>query len=79
MKIYVHERLTARGKEQQEKQTNKWRKNIIGLKQLKIKIIFKKERKMEEERKKGKKRKNSTGLQKPNVEAEVCNNNRKCD
>ena len=33
---------------------------------------------MEEERKK-KKKENSTELQKPNVEAEVYNNNRKCD
>ena len=33
---------------------------------------------MEEERKK-EKEKNSTELQKPNVEAEVYNNNRKCD
>ena len=35
---------------------------------------------MEEEIKKGKKKKeNSTELQKPNVEAEVYNNNKKCD
>ena len=34
---------------------------------------------MEEERKKGEKKENSTELQKPNVEAEVYNNNRKCD
>ena len=34
---------------------------------------------MEEERKKGKKKENSTELQKPNVEAEVYNNNKKCD
>ena len=27
----------------------------------------------------GEKKENSTELQKPNVEAEVCNNNRKCD
>ena len=32
-----------------------------------------------EERKKGKKEENSTELQKPNVEAEVYNNNKKCD
>ena len=38
-----------------------------------------KEKKMEEERKKGKKKENSTELQKPNVEAEVYNNNEKCD
>jgi len=35
---------------------------------------------MEEERKKvGRGKENSTELQKPNVEAEVYNNNRKCD
>ena len=35
---------------------------------------------MEEERKKEKKKKeNSTELQKPSVQAEVYNNNRKCD
>ena len=33
---------------------------------------------MEEERKKKKKKENSTELQKPNVEAEVYNNNKKC-
>ena len=33
---------------------------------------------MEEERKKGKKE-NCTELEKPNVEAQVYNNNRKCD
>ena len=51
------------GKEQQEKQTNKCRKIIIG---LKIK-------------KKKKKKENSTELQTPNVEAEVYDNNKKCD
>ena len=44
---------------------------------LKIKIIKKRKEKMEEERKK--KKENSTELQKPNVEAEVCNNSKKCD
>ena len=34
---------------------------------------------MEEEKKKGKKKENSTELQKPNVEAEVYNNNKNCD
>ena len=34
---------------------------------------------MEGERKKGEKKENATELQKPNVEAEVYNNNRKCD
>ena len=33
---------------------------------------------MEEERKKKKKKENSTELQKPNVDAEVYNNNKKC-
>ena len=34
---------------------------------------------MEEERIKGKKEENSTELKKPNIEAEVYNNNKKCD
>ena len=34
---------------------------------------------MEEERKKGKKKENATELQKPNIEAEVYNNNTKFD
>ena len=34
---------------------------------------------MEEERKKKKKKENSTELQKPNEDVEVCNNNKKCD
>ena len=43
---------------------------------LKIKITKKRrEKKKEDERKK----ENSTELQKPNVEAEVYNNNKKCD
>ena len=43
---------------------------------LKIKITRKRrEKKKEDERKK----ENSTELQKPNVEAEVYNNNKKCD
>ena len=33
---------------------------------------------MKEERKRGRKKENSTELQKPNVEAKVYNNNRKC-
>ena len=50
-------------------------------KNQKLKIFKKREKrkKMEEERKKGEKKENSTELQKPNVEAEVYNNNRKCD
>ena len=34
---------------------------------------------MEEERKKGEKKENATELQKPNIEAEVYNNNTKFD
>ena len=34
---------------------------------------------MEVERKNGGKKENSTELQKPNIEAEVYNNDRKCD
>ena len=34
---------------------------------------------MEVERKNGGKKENSTELQKPNVEAEVCSNIKKCD
>ena len=34
---------------------------------------------MEEEKQKGKTKENSTELQKPNAEAEVYNNNKKCD
>ena len=47
-----------------------------GFKKLKLKIIKEKKRK-----KKGKRiiKENSTELQKPNVQAEVYNNNRKCD
>ena len=65
-KIYICLRLTARGKEQQEKRTNKCRQNNNRFKKLK------------EEGKK-KKKENSTELQKPNAEAEVYNNNKKCD
>ena len=34
---------------------------------------------MAEEKQKGKTKENSTELQRPNVEAEVYNNNKKCD
>ena len=43
------------------------------------KLNYKKEKKMEEERKKKKKKENSTEFQKPKVEAEVYNNNKKCN
>ena len=52
---------------------NKCRKNNNRFKKLK----FKKERR--EREKKKKKEENSTELQKPNVEAEVYNNNKRCD
>ena len=50
------------------KQRNKCRKNNNRFKKLKIKIKNRKETKQ-----------NSTELQKPNVEAEVYNNTKKCD
>ena len=53
------------------KQSNKYVKNIIGLKKLKVKIIKK--------RKKNKTQEKFTELQKLNIEAEVYNNNKKCD
>ena len=60
------------------KQRKKCRKNIIGLKKLKIKII--KERKTGgKEKEKREKKGNSSEVQKLNVEAGVYNNNRKCD
>ena len=57
-------------------------KNIIGLNKLKTKGIEKRKIrkiKIEEEKQKGKTKENSTELQKPNAEAEVYNNNKKCD
>ena len=50
MKIYIHCRLTARGKEQQEKQRNKCRKNNNRFKKLREK---KKKRKMPQNCKRG--------------------------
>ena len=50
-------------------------KKYNRFKKLKIKIIkMRKEKKMEE-----RKKENSTELQRPNAEAEVYNNNKKCD
>ena len=46
----------------------------MGLKKLKVKIIEKRKGKKKEEKEK----ENSTELQKPNVEAEVYKNIRKC-
>ena len=59
---------------------NKCRKNIIGFKKLKIKIIKKRKGK-KGRRKKNKqtKKENSTELQKPNIQAEVYNAIKKCD
>ena len=48
---------------------------MIGLK--KLKINYKKEKR--KKRKKKEKKENSTELQKPNIEAEVYNNSKKCD
>ena len=53
-------------------------KNIIIFKKLKIKII-KKRKEKKKGREKKEKKENSTELQRPNVEAEVYNNNKKCD
>ena len=47
---------------------------------LKIKTIKRrKQKKTEKEKRKKKKKENSTELQRPNMEAEVYNNNKKCD
>ena len=54
-------------------------KNIRSLKNLNYEKEKRKRKRMEEERKKGGKKENSTKLQKPNIEAEVYNNNKKCD
>jgi len=50
-----------------------WKRIIIGFKKLKIIRMEKKERR------KKKKKENSTEQQKPNVEAEIYNNNKKSD
>ena len=50
-------------------------KKYNRFKKLKIKITKRKKEKMEKERKKEK----NIELQKPNVDAEVYNNNRKCN
>ena len=61
-------KINCKGKSRKGKQRNKCRKNIIGLKKLKLK-----------KGRRRRKKENSTELQKPNVEAEVYNNNKKCD
>ena len=48
-------------------------------KKLKVKIIKKRKGKKWKKKKKGGKKENSTELQKPNIDAEVYNNNKKCD
>ena len=63
--IYIKDLLHSK----KSKQRNKCRKNNIG---LKIKIKKRGKKKEEEEE-------NNTELQKPNVEAEVYDNNEKCD
>ena len=45
----------------------------------KLKIIKKRKEKKGRRKKKGEKKENSTELQTPNLEAEVYNNNRKCE
>ena len=52
---------------------------MIGLKKLKFKKREKENKQTEEERKQGWGKENYIELQKPNVEAKVYNNNRKCD
>ena len=54
-------------------------KKYNRFKKLKAKIIKKRKGKKWKKKKKGEKKDNSTELQKSNVEAEVYNNNRKCD
>ena len=54
-------------------------KNIIGFKKVKVKIIKKRREKSRRRKKKRKEKENSTELRKPNVEAEVYSNNKKCD
>ena len=53
------------------KKMNKCRKNIIGLKKLKVKIIKKRKEKKKKKEKKEEKLENSTELQKSNVDTEV--------
>ena len=57
---------------------NKCRKNITGFKKLRVKIIKKRKKKRKKETR-GNKKENSTEWEKPNEEAEVYNNNKKCD
>ena len=70
--IYIKDYLQGEKNSRKSNQRNKCRKNIIGFKKLKIKIIKKRKEK------KGEKKEN-TELQKPTIEAEVFNKNRKCD
>ena len=54
-------------------------KKYNRLKKLKVKIIKMRKGIKEEEEREKEKNKNSSELQRPNVEAEVYNNNKKCD
>ena len=58
------------------KERNKY---IIHITVQKFKNEIIKQRKEKEERRKIKKEEHSTKLQKPNVEADIYNNNKKCD
>ena len=59
----------------------KMQKKYNRFKKLKVKITEKRKdkKKMEEKEKNAGKKKNSTELQKPNVDADIYNNNKKCD
>ena len=56
-------------------------KNIVSFKKLKGKIIKNRKEKKWERKKGGKKKKKKSTIewQKPNIEAEVYNNNKQCD
>ena len=58
---------------------NKCRKIIIGLKKLKIQVIKREKKKEEEERIKKKRKGKLHRTAKAHMEAEVHNNNKKCD
>ena len=60
--------MQGKKKSRKGKQRNKCRRNLIGLKKLKFKVIKKKRKKKKpEERKRKKKKENSTELQNPNT------------
>ena len=66
--VYIEDQLQGEKNSRKNKEKNKCRKNMIGLKKLKIKIIKKRKGK-KGRRKKNKqtKKENSTELQKPNI------------